>query len=250
MPSRILKETICTSEEIDGLAWDEEVFFYRLMVNCDDFGRFDARPQILRAKLYPLKVDKLKSKDVERYLGALVRGKLAHVYLVGDRPYLQMITWDKHQQKRAKHSKYPGLDDAWVCLISSDIKCNQLIANVPVFEKRETRNEKRDIEISRSDFDAEFATWWLGYPLKKGKAEARNSWEKLRTNGKTPEELAIYRDRYKVEIKDKKTAAKYILYASTFLNGRWKDYEEGDSDNGIADDVTSEWIALEAGRSK
>ena len=43
MPNRILKESICTNEQIDGLTAFEETVFYRLIVICDDFGRFDGR---------------------------------------------------------------------------------------------------------------------------------------------------------------------------------------------------------------
>ena len=32
MPNRIIKESICRSEEIDSLSWFEEVLFYRLIV--------------------------------------------------------------------------------------------------------------------------------------------------------------------------------------------------------------------------
>ena len=55
MPNRIIKESICTSENIDRLTEFQEVFFYRLMVNCDDFGRFDARPKLLSSRLFPLR---------------------------------------------------------------------------------------------------------------------------------------------------------------------------------------------------
>lgn len=55
MPSRIIKESICTSDEIDKLSAFAEVFFYRLIVNCDDYGRFDARPKILGSRLFPLR---------------------------------------------------------------------------------------------------------------------------------------------------------------------------------------------------
>lgn len=45
MPNRIIKESICVSESIDSLSWFDEVFFYRLIVNCDDYGRLDAGRQ-------------------------------------------------------------------------------------------------------------------------------------------------------------------------------------------------------------
>lgn len=54
MPSRILRDSICKSESISELSWFEEVFFYRLIVNCDDFGRFDARPKIIKGEMFPL----------------------------------------------------------------------------------------------------------------------------------------------------------------------------------------------------
>ena len=55
MPDRIIKESICTSDTIDKLSWFEEVFWHRLTVNCDDYGRFDGRPAILKSRLFPLK---------------------------------------------------------------------------------------------------------------------------------------------------------------------------------------------------
>ena len=43
MPNRILKENICVSDDIDRLTWFQEVLFYRLLVNCDDFGTPEIR---------------------------------------------------------------------------------------------------------------------------------------------------------------------------------------------------------------
>ena len=46
MPNRIIKESICRSDQINGLTAFEEVLFYRLMVSVDDFGRYDGRQAI------------------------------------------------------------------------------------------------------------------------------------------------------------------------------------------------------------
>ena len=48
MPNRIIKESVCRSDSIDSLSWFEEVLFYRLIVVCDDYGRFDGRPGVSR----------------------------------------------------------------------------------------------------------------------------------------------------------------------------------------------------------
>ena len=120
MPSRILKESICTSDNLDMLSAFAETVFYRLIVNCDDFGRMDARPKILASKLFPLK--DIRSNQMEDALRALTSAELVDLYTVGGKPFLQMKTWDRHQQIRAKKSKYPAMSE-------SDINCNQMQAD-------------------------------------------------------------------------------------------------------------------------
>lgn len=107
MPNRIIKESICTSETIDALSFEAEAFFYRLLVQCDDFGRMDARPAVLRARNYPLRLGTITDQQVSEWLKELAGADLLWVYESEGRPYLQITTWDKHQQRRAKHSKYP-----------------------------------------------------------------------------------------------------------------------------------------------
>ena len=122
MPNRIIKESICTSENVDQLTAFQETFFVRLMVNCDDFGRMDARTKILASRLFPLK--DIKQGQIEDGLKALVSADLILLYEVDGKPFLQMRTWEKHQQVRAKKSKYPSPDEG-ICnqMISNDIKC-------------------------------------------------------------------------------------------------------------------------------
>jgi hypothetical protein len=133
MPNRILKESICTSNDIQALSPQEEVFFYRLIVNCDDFGRLDARLPILKSKLYPLK-DNIKSSDIERYLLKLSDGNpllMIKLYYNANIRYLQINKWEKHQQIRAKRSKYPSFEESLQHVISNDINGNQMNAYVP-----------------------------------------------------------------------------------------------------------------------
>ena len=117
MPNRIIKESICTSADIDKLTPEEEIFFYRLIVNCDDYGRLDARLPILKAKCFPLRSEKLTDETIKQWIGALVNnGKLITVYEVDGKHYLQMNTWEKHQQIRAKKSKFPSIDDGVISI--------------------------------------------------------------------------------------------------------------------------------------
>lgn len=106
MPNRIIKESICTSDNIDQLSAFQETMFYRLIVNCDDYGRFDGRPKILASKLFPLK--DIRTQQIEEALRALTSAELVILYEVDGKPFVQMKTWDRHQTIRAKKSKYPA----------------------------------------------------------------------------------------------------------------------------------------------
>lgn len=147
MPNRFLKESICTSENIDQLTAFQEAFFYRLIVNCDDFGRFDAREKLLSSRLYPLR--DVPVEDVQEALEALQKAGLITIYLVNDHPYLQMKTWEKHQQKRATKSKYP--DPVDVEIPAEDNACNQLLSTDNKSPRIRIRNTYNDIRISETE---------------------------------------------------------------------------------------------------
>lgn len=108
VPNRIIKESICTSDNLDRLSWFEEVFFYRLIVHCDDYGRMDARLPILRARLFPLKT--VTDKQIAGALETLRSVGIVDLYDVDGRPYLQMRTWFRHQRLRQTVPKYPAPD--------------------------------------------------------------------------------------------------------------------------------------------
>jgi hypothetical protein len=145
MPNRILKESICTSDSIDQLSAFEETLFYRLIVNCDDYGRFDGRPKIIASKLYPLK--DIRSNQIESALRALTSAELVILYEVDGKPFLQMKTWDRHQQIRAKKSKYPSPESG---NITPDGVCNQMISNDIKCPRNPIQSESNPNPIQKS----------------------------------------------------------------------------------------------------
>lgn len=146
MPNRIIRESICTSDSVDKLSWFEEVLFYRLIVNCDDFGRFDGRAAVVKNRLFPLK-ENLTLKTVENALHGLASAGLIALYVFEGKRFLYLPTWGKYQTQRAKVSKFPSPDEGKQ---ADEIICNQMHADVPVFENRESRIEFaiRDAEDS------------------------------------------------------------------------------------------------------
>jgi hypothetical protein len=130
MPNRIIKESICISENLNNLTADEECFFLRLTVKVDDFGRYDARPAVLRASCYPLKLEKVKEKDIEKWLKSLVRENLIVIYHYRGKPYLYLTTWKEHQTPRAKNSKFPDPTGVEINLQEDVCNCMQMQADV------------------------------------------------------------------------------------------------------------------------
>ena len=81
MPNRIIKESIRTSDSINDLSWFEECLFYRLIVSCDDFGRFDGRPAIIKGTCFPLK-EGVTTKNIESALSLLTSAGLVNRFVV------------------------------------------------------------------------------------------------------------------------------------------------------------------------
>jgi len=106
MPNRLLKEGIVDSEKINELTPEAEVFFYRLLVVSDDYGRMDARPTILRSRCFPLK--NYDYTQIVNFVCQLSVNCLAGVYQSNDKLYIQILNWSHRQRS---HSKYPEPKD-------------------------------------------------------------------------------------------------------------------------------------------
>ena len=105
-----------------------------MMVICDDYGRFDARPAIVIGRAFPLKKNHLTEDAVGKGLQKLSAVGLVKLYTCDGKPYLQLTTWAKYQRIRAKNSKYPDpeagvLADIGGHLLTSDNTCCQMSPN-------------------------------------------------------------------------------------------------------------------------
>lgn len=149
MPDRIIKESICTSDTLNKLTDFEERFWHRLTVNCDDYGRFDARPAILRGRLFPLR-DGTTDRNMEEALNKLASVGLVALYVVDGKPYLQLVTWAKHQRIRAKRSKFPDPDGACRQMTADDGKCprNPIQSESNPMRESEAESNTRDPRLA------------------------------------------------------------------------------------------------------
>lgn len=154
MPNRILKESICTSDSIDSLSWFEEVLFYRLIVNCDDYGRFDGRISVIKNRLFPLK-ENITAQSVKKSIDKLATVGLVALYEFEGKPFLQLPTWENHQTVRAKKSKYPPFEKS---LQAYENNCNQLQSNESECSRNPIQSNTNPIRNNESISESDTTT--------------------------------------------------------------------------------------------
>lgn len=126
MPNRILKESIKYCDQIDMLSAFDETVFYRLIVTVDDYGCYDARPVLLKNELFPTR-ENITKREIENTLVTLEKAGLIELYKVDGKPYLKLITWEKHQRVRTSVRKFPGPEEA--DLETDDCELRQVAAD-------------------------------------------------------------------------------------------------------------------------
>ncbi len=245
MPNRFLKDSIRTSDSVNMLTWFEEVLFYRLIVSADDFGRFDARPAIIKGSCFPLKTGVTESQ-IEKALSALETAGMVCRYMANGKPYLQFLQWEQHQQTRAKSSKYPAPDDIYklgnqeisreqshcnvgekpgeegipenLCnhMISDDSKCSRIR-----IRERNTNTKTNTNTMCKADADALFESLWALYPCKKGKGQVSDS-KKMALLRIGKDEMCRAVERYRTELG--KDHWRKPQNGSTFFNSGYIDY--------------------------
>lgn len=112
MPNRIVREGILTSERVEKLDWPAEVFYRRLLSKVDDHGLYDARPSILRASLYPLRLERVREAECSRWMAMCQKAGLLRLYESNEKPYLQVL--DTRWPVRSE-PKYPLPTSASTC---------------------------------------------------------------------------------------------------------------------------------------
>lgn len=161
MPNRIIREGILTSERIEQLSPQAELFYRRLMSVVDDFGRYDARPQMLRVSCFPLRVDRVREADITRWIAECATAGVIALYAVNraggsrwiaasemagpavsgeDKPYL--VLQDFRQQVRAKDSKFP--QTPCECNADATQMISTCYAHAPVVEVEDGDEDEDD----------------------------------------------------------------------------------------------------------
>jgi len=159
MPNRVIREGFLDSDKVNTLNAPEQIFFLRLMLVADDFGRFDARPKFLESKCYPMSKKRI---NINKMLKRIHEVGLCKIYTVDGKQYLEII--DFGQRTRIMRSKYPecpqGADRPPQSAAGSGLKPNQ--TNPIQNQTGESADALKEVELN-------FIKAWdsLGKPFSK-----------------------------------------------------------------------------------
>ena len=166
MPSRMIREGLIDSRAVNALTDDGQIFYYKLLLIVDDFGRHEAELELLRSRLFWRALDRWSLTRVRAALTDVssMRTDDGHVlvmlYEANGKMYLQVNNFN--QRLRAKHPKCPAPDGHTPVIWRTDD------GHVPAEEKR--IEEKRIIPIPKTDDTlADFTDelYGMGQPAKR-----------------------------------------------------------------------------------
>ena len=237
MPNRLIKSSIHESEKVNEMTDFQFRVWVNLITYVDDYGRGDARPQIIKGNCFPLR-ERMTTKDIEAALNALAGIGCINLYEVDGRPYLCFPNWESHQNIRNKTSRFPAPDSNCKQLNSIDINCKQLQANVPVIQSESESKKESESEVVRS----RFPDFWQAYPKKVAKLEAERAWHRLNPSDELVDRILDNIERRKGTSEWTKGGQKFIPHPATYLSGRrWEDELPDESVGAMEREILREW---------
>lgn len=224
MPNRLIKESIRTSRSVNNLSdFDFRVWTY-LITYVDDYGRGSADAELLKGLCFPRRKG-ITEAQIEKAVANLAMSGMVTLYMVDGEPYLAFPNWDKHQQIRAKTSKFPAPEDG---ILVHDIKCNQMISDDircprnPIQSNPNPNTNPIQNAQARGVAADGFEKFWSAYPKKVGKDAARKAWPK--TKDVSIDIILAAVENQKRSAQWQKDNGQYIPNPATWLNqGRWQD---------------------------
>lgn len=149
MAKRLLKDWT-TSEKIDSISLEAEVFFTRLIMKADDYGSYHSNPKLLKAALFPLK--DVTFNQIGEWVHECMVAGLIFLYEVEGKEYIRINNFD--QRLRNKRNAFPHPVDNSLQVAANSGECRP-----EVEEKKEEKKEgepaaaKLFVNVSRGRFE-------------------------------------------------------------------------------------------------
>jgi hypothetical protein len=243
MPNRILREGINSSDRVDKLSEQAELFYRRLMSVVDDYGRFSGDTRVIRSSAYPLRTDRVALDQIESWLKECAHRSvgLIKIYHSGHKRYIELVDFKQQIRTKSKWPEHPNHDLHSNC-VANDSNCTRhsesesesesesllkpcasvdapVSAPEPRFELRAESPSKHERERW---FDEEF---WPDVWAKIGRGAARKAWmAKVRTPEIRDKAIVAARAQKQRILDDAARRGGGVLHPSTWINAeRWDD---------------------------
>lgn len=195
-----------------------QVLFPLIVANTDDFGRMDGDAFTIKNVVLPS--SKRQEEEFEQALVLMAKARLITRYTVEGSNFLQVNKFDEHQpnlHKRTK-SRFPEIPESPGT--SENYRPNLIESNLR--ESKGTQNPEENLTEppQAADHDrSSFEVFWMKYPKKVGKDDARKAWQQKR-----PDLAAVLSALSSQAEWLAREGGKYTPNPSTWLNqGRWQD---------------------------
>ena len=243
MPNRIMNDSMCRSESLARLSWFTQCVFSRLIVLADDFGRYDARPAIIKGYGFPLHRD-LSEDEIQTALKEIEEAGMLQLYEVGGKRFLQLTSWHKFQRLRNSKEKYPA-PPGEKALSNDNVAATrrnspQLAATrgeSPPESESESESTPNPIQSNpnknpnpnsnpnpkgaEEEVEEEFKRFWKAYPIHRGRSRALNEFKTVSVPVDT---LLAALERQKQTINWQKDDGRWIPAPDKWLRDeRWED---------------------------
>ena len=235
---RMFAKTIIDSDTFLEMPISARLLYYDLGMRADDDGFVDSPKKIMR--IVGASTDDMNILIARKFIIpfdsgiVVIRHWRINNYLRSDR-YCESIHIDEKSQL--------AIDDNKQYLTQNEADSLGIPLGIPVVGVEENSKEKKRKDnkdsVHQKEISDFFESIWQLYPKKKGKnSVSKKSKEELFKLGYENVKSCI--ERY---IEDSKfTDEQYILYGSTFFNGRYKDYLEEEQQVNTVVEKTQEEI--------
>lgn len=197
----------------------------------DDFGRYYGDTVALYSAAFPIQTKEMTRAVFVKALNELAAVDCIRFYESEGRHYVYVPSWDKHQKRRAKESRFPDPPEPTTDgLPTSANICSQTPTNVPVVVDVVVDGDGGDRSALRAGRSPDgFEQFWNSYPptRRRGRQEAVEAWRSLRLTPAQVRQVFTSLASWKASEDWQKDDGKYIPWPQKFLRKRrWEEIVE------------------------
>lgn len=220
---RTIKPEVCTSRVVAKMTLRAQLLWERMWMFCDDDGRMDYHPSILKGQAFPL-VEEMTADVIDSCIKELEEHRLIIIYDVGERTYIQVRSWAEHQRiKNPTESKLPPPPAITPKRGSPTPKRGKPTGKKGSPTPLEVGSRNKEVGIRKPPISP-FAGFWSAYPKKVGRQAALKAWERIAPDEQLGREIIAAVDAQKTSRQWLKDEGQFIPHPTTWLNQRrWED---------------------------